>query len=50
MLDPESDVAEQLAQALRLRQKSLIGKDRVEINVAMPHRLEAFSKDPAVDD
>ncbi len=50
MPDPESDVAEQLAQALRLHQKSLIGKDRAENDVEMPRRLDSLSEDPATDD
>jgi hypothetical protein len=50
MPDPESDVAEQLAQALRHHQKSLIGKDRVVNDAAVPRRLESNSEDPAADD
>ncbi len=50
MLDPESDVAEQLAHALRHHQKSLVEKDRAEKNVAMPRQLESLSEDPGKDD
>ena len=50
MPDPESDVAEQLAQALRHYQKNLIGKDQAKQNVAAPRRLESLSEDPGTDD
>ena len=50
MLNPESDVAEQLAQALRLHQKNLIEKDRAENNVEVPGQLESLSEDPGTDD
>ena len=50
MLNPESDVAKQLAHALRHHQKNLIEKDRAEKNVAMPQHLESLSENPGSDD
>ncbi len=50
MPEPESDVAEQLAQALRHYQKNLIGKDKATQNVAVPRRLEALSENPGTND
>ncbi len=47
MLDPESDVAEQLAGAIRHHQKNLVEKDKAEKNVEMLRQmvtqLEAMS-------
>ncbi len=39
MLDPESNVAERLANALRLHQKNLAEKDKAEKNVEVLHQL-----------
>lgn len=49
MPNPESDVAKQLADALRHHQKSLIEKDPAEHNAAMPQQLESLSQDPGTD-
>ena len=39
MLDPKSDVAEQLANALRHHQKNLVEKDQAEKNVEVLRQL-----------
>ena len=39
MLDPESNVAEQLANALKHHQKNLIEKDKAEKNVEVLRQL-----------
>ncbi|MEE8500249.1 MAG: hypothetical protein V3S27_06715 [Kiloniellales bacterium] len=39
MLDPESNVAEQLANALRHHQKNLVEKDKAEKNVEVLRQL-----------
>lgn len=39
MLDPESDVAEQLAGAIRHHQKNLVDKDKAEKNVEMLRQM-----------
>lgn len=39
MLDPKSDVAEQLAHALRHHQKNLVEKDQAEKNVEVLRQL-----------
>ena len=39
MLDPESNVAERLANALRLHQKNLAEKDKAEKNVEVLRQL-----------
>ncbi len=49
MPNPESDVAKQLAHALRHHQKNLIEKDRAEHVAAMPRQLESLSEDPGTD-
>ena len=41
MLDPESDVAEQLANALRHHQKNLVENDKAEKNVEVLRQLES---------
>ncbi len=49
MPNPESDVAKQLADALRHHQKSLIEKDRAEQNTAIPQKLQSLSEAPGTD-
>ena len=39
MLDPESDIAEQLANAIRHHQKNLAGQDKAEKNVEVLRQL-----------
>ncbi len=39
MLDPESNVAEQLAHALRHHQKNVVEKDKAEKNLEMLRQL-----------
>ena len=41
MLDPESDIAEQLANAFRHRQKNLVEQDKAKKNVEMLRRIVA---------
>ena len=54
MLDPESDVAEQLAGAIRHHQKNLADKDKAEKNVEMLRQmvtqLEAMSPKSGEDE
>lgn len=54
MLDPESDVAEQLANALRHHQKNLLEKDRAEKDVErlreMMTQLEAMTDETGRND
>jgi hypothetical protein len=54
MLDPESDVAERLANALRQHQKNRVEKDQEEKNVEVLRRLlsqlETGSEDSGKDD
>lgn len=54
MLDPESDVAEQLANALRHHQKNLLEKDRAEKDVErlreMMTQLEAMTNETGRND
>ena len=39
MLDPQSDIAEQLANAIRHHQKNLVEQDKAEKNVEVLHQL-----------
>ena len=54
MLDPESNVAEQLANALKHHQKNLVEKDKAEKNVEvlrqMVDQLETMSDRSGADD
>ena len=54
MLDPQSDIAEQLANAIRHHQKNLAGQDKAEKNVEMLRQLvtqlEGLSDAPDKDD
>ncbi len=54
MLDPESNVAEQLANALKHHQKNLIEKDKAEKNVEvlrqMVDQLETMTDASGKDD
>ena len=54
MLDPESDVAEQLANALRHHQKNLVEKDeaekKVEVLRQLVGQLEAMSDESGKND
>ncbi len=54
MLDPESNIAEQLANAIRHHQKNLAGQGRAEKNVEMLRQLvtqlEGLSDEPDRDD